>query len=176
MQFLLFSKQGELRLPFDDDEPVYDRLINFDSDEGSSRSKSPYSGHGKTRFTRVRRAKPTRESVVPFADDLMERQLARGRKAWTPEPMEHTINVYSHDVKMHVTTSTSVPKHKPQTTAPLSRFPGHKRSSSEHKRPPPIDITNCNTTPKAEMSTCMTPGQVHELTKRFSFTPTNVTG
>ena len=167
-------------MQYDDDEPLYDRLINYDPDVVQLRSKSPRPQRGggggggrddKAGFTRVRRMKAVRESVVQFADDLLERQLTMGgRNAWTPEPTEHTIDVYSPHVRMEVATSTTIPKNKPKTAAPLSKLPGHRRAASgDHKRPPHIDISGSNTTPKSDMP--MTPGQVQELTKRFSFTP-----
>ncbi len=163
----------------DDDDPVYDRLMTYSTGTVTLRSRSPRPGRAgldKTvGYNRVRqRSKALRESVVQFADDLMERQLAEGRKAWTPEPVEHTVGVFSSDVQMHLSQSTSIPQLKPQMAAPLSKIPGHRRSSSEHRRPPPGSIKTYGTSPPADMP--MTPGQVHELTKRFSFNPTKGAG
>lgn len=165
-------------MPHDDDEPVYDRLITYEpSDAVPLRSKSPRLGRvgaDKTiGYSRVRRQnRALRESVVQFADDLMERQLAEGRKAWTPEPVEHTVGVCSPSVQMHYSKSTSIPQRKPQMAAPLSKIPGHKRSASEHRRSHASDMKVFATSPQEEMP--MTPGQVHELTKRFSFAPGSV--
>ncbi len=158
----------------DDEEPIYDRLMTIEPGTVILRSRSPRPGRvglDKTAgYTRVRRVKAVRESVVQFADDLMERKLTQGRNAWTPEPIEHTVSVCSPEVQMHFTTSTSVPQHKPQIAAPLSKIPGHRRSASDHRHLPPSGIPVFSTSPKSDMP--MTPGQVHELTKRFSFTPT----
>ena len=91
---------------YDDDEPVYDRLLNFETRKGVTVRvpRASSRGHGredKGGFTRVKRTnRATRESVVNFADDLMERNMGQGMLPpdWEPEPMEHTVDIYSPQV------------------------------------------------------------------------------
>lgn len=169
--------------PIDDDEPLYDKLRSKPGvtlrNRPRSRSpapsaKSPVPGSGNKGiedhlgFTRVKRTmKATRESVVQFADDLMERNIGRSQ-AMEPEAMDHTIDVYSHEVEAQVATSMEVPQNKPHTAAPLSlRF---RRTPSGDQKPisttaaPSIEVS---TPTKSEVPG--TPGQVHELAKRFSY-------
>ena len=144
----------------DDDEPVYDRL------EGSTRkSRSPL-GHRRghednTGYLRVKRLpKATRESVVHIAEDLMDRKIGH---QWEPEPMEHAIDEVPSHMKPQISSSTKIPSARAHTAAPLS-LRLHKKThdqrwkGGEVRSDPPL-----------------TPGQVSELTKRFSFTPMSLT-
>ena len=147
----------------DDNEPLYDRL------EGSTRkSKSPL-GHRKGHednagYLRVKRTqKTTRESVVHIAEDLVDRRMGQG---WESEPMEHTIDEVSPHIKAQISSSTKIPPARPHTAAPLSqKF--QKRTSSQDQR------QKGGESAKSDVS--HTPGQVTELTKRFSFTPSSPT-
>ena len=151
----------------DDSEPVYDRL------EGSVRkSRSPL-GHRKGHednagYLRVRRMpKATRESVVHMAEDLMDRKMGH---EWEPEPMEHTIDELSSHMKPQISSSTKIPSARAHTAAPLS-LKLHKKTPNQDQR---WKGGESGTTGKSDVP--LTPGQVSELTKRFSFTPTNPTG
>lgn len=151
----------------DDSEPVYDRL------EGSVRkSRSPL-GHRKGHednagYLRVRRMpKVTRESVVHMAEDLMDRKMGH---EWEPEPMEHTIDELSSRMKPLISSSTKIPSARAHTAAPLS-LKLHKKTPSQDQR---WKGGESSFTGKSDVP--LTPGQVSELTKRFSFTPTNPTG
>jgi hypothetical protein len=151
----------------DDNEPVYDKL------EGSVRkSRSPLGyrkGHeDNAGYLRVRRLpKATRESVVHMAEDLMDRKMGH---EWEPEPMEHTIDelsVSSH-MKPLISSSTKIPTARAHTAAPLS-LKLHKKTQDQRWRG-----GESGTAGKSDVP--LTPGQVSELTKRFSFTPTNTSG
>ena len=150
----------------EDNEPVYDRL------EGSMRkSRSPL-GHRKGHednmgYLRVKRTpKATRESVVHIAEDLMDRNLGHG---WETEPMEHTIDEVSPQVKAQISSSTKIPTARPHTAAPLSsKF--QKRNLGQEKR------RGVESSTPGKSDNPLTPGQVSELTKRFSFTPSSPTG
>ena len=150
----------------DDSEPLYDRL------EGSTRkSRSPL-GHRKGHednvgYLRVKRTpKATRESVVHMAEDLMDRNMGH---AWEPEPMEHTIDEVSSHMKPQISSSTKIPSARAHTAAPLSlKF--HKKTQSQDQK---WKGGESGVTGKSDVP--LTPGQVSELTKRFSFTPTNPT-
>lgn len=160
---------GHLNLPYDDDEPVYDRLMSFDTDKVQlRRPKSPRFQKQRDEnvgYTRVRRTqRAVRESVVQFADDLMERGMGRG---WQPEAMEHTIDVVSSQVHTHVTTSTTIPRPKPQTAESLASLRNQRRAGSVEPRRPKVDVSSVY----VKEDVPLTPGQVHELAKRFSFSP-----
>ena len=105
---------------------------------------------------------------MQFADNLMEMNMGRSRSL-EPEPTEHKIDVYSPRIHTQVATSTSV-ENRPHTAASLSllKSQGNRRTST---RPPNIEITAGS--PKGDMP--MTPGQVQELAKKFSFSPRNST-
>ena len=151
----------------DDSEPVYDRL------EGSVRkSRSPL-GHRKgyednAGYLRVKRMpKATRESVVHMAEDLMDRKMGH---EWEPEPMEHTIDEIPSHMKPLISSSTKIPSARALTAAPLS-LKLHKKTPSQDQR---WKGGESGVTGKSDVP--LTPGQVSELTKRFSFTPTNPIG
>jgi len=160
--------QGTALHLYDDNEPLYDRLMNFNPPEKvplrhARPPKSPHAHHkheDNLGYTRVRRApKATRESVVQFADDLMERTL--GGPNWDPEPADHTIDTYSAHVRTQLAMSTAVPGSKPHKAAPLSL--SHKRAGSVDQNHVPMTMGS----PKSDVP--HTPGQVHEMAKRFSF-------
>ena len=153
--------------PMDDNEPVYDRL------EGSMRkSRSPL-GHRKPHednvgYHRVKRApKATRESVVHIAEDLMDRRMGYGQEL---EPMEHIIDEVSPHIKPQISSSTKIPTAKPHTATPLSLKLQKKTPGQDQRRK-----TGESTTP-GKTEAVLTPSQVSELTKRFSFTPSSPTG
>lgn len=118
-------------------------------------------------YHRVKRQpKSTRESVVHIAEDLMDRNMGHG---WEPEPMEHRIDEVSPHVKPQISSSTKIPTARPHTAAPLSlKF--QKKSVGPEKRRGAESIT------PGKSDVPLTPGQVSELTKRFSFTPLSPTG
>ena len=151
----------------DDSEPVYDRL-----EGGVRKSRSPL-GHRKGHednagYLRVRRMpKATRESVVHMAEDLMDRKMGH---EWEPEPMEHTIDELSSHMKPLISSSTKIPSARAHTAAPLS-LKLHKKTPSPDQR---WKGGESGIAGKSDVP--LTPGQVSELTKRFSFTPTNPTG
>lgn len=92
-------------MPVDDDEPVYDRLWNLESGKVPPRMPKGSHGRGREGFTRVKKTnRAIRESVVNFADDLMERNMGQGLTPpdWEPEPMEHIIDEYSPQVIHHM--------------------------------------------------------------------------
>lgn len=164
-------------MAYDDDEPLYDRLLNLSPplDKAALKDAHPTKvpqPHHKDNlgYLRVRRApKALRESVVNFADDLMERKL-RG-ESLEPEPIDHTIDVYSPRVRTQLSSSTVVPGSKPHKVAPLSLR--HKKTGSvdQIRVTMPMDIGS----PKSDVP--HTPGQVQEMAKRFSFgSPTTPTG
>ena len=168
-------------VPYDDNEPLYDRLLNLSPplDKAALKDTHPTKvpqPHHKDNlgYLRVRRApKALRESVVNFADDLMERKL-RG-ESLEPEPIEHTIDVYSPRVRTQLSTSTAVPGSKPHKVAPLSLR--HKKTGSvdQIRVTMPMEVGS----PKSDIP--HTPGQVQEMAKRFSFasptsTPTGSKG
>lgn len=151
----------------DDSEPVYDKL------EGNVRkSRSPL-GHRKgyednAGYLRVKRMpKVTRESVVHMAEDLMDRKVG---PEWEPEPVEHTIDEIPSHMKPLISSSTKIPSARAHTAAPLS-LKLHKKSPSQDQR---WKSGESGVTGKSDVP--LTPGQVSELTKRFSFTPTNPIG
>ena len=154
-------------MPYDDNEPLYDRLMNLSPplDKAALKDTHPTKvpqPHHNLGYLRVRRApKALRESVVNFADDLMERKL-RG-ESLEPEPIEHTIDVYSPRVRAQLSTSTAVPGSKPHKVAPLSLR--HKKTGSvdQIRVTMPMEVGS----PKSDVP--HTPGQVQEMAKRFSF-------
>ena len=156
-------------VPYDDNEPLYDRLLNLSPplDKAALKDTHPTKvpqPHHKDNlgYLRVRRApKALRESVVNFADDLMERKL-RG-ESLEPEPVDHTIDVYSPRVRTQLSSSTAVPGSKPHKVAPLSLR--HKKTGSvdQIRVTMPMEVGS----PKSDIA--HTPGQVQEMAKRFSF-------
>lgn len=150
----------------EDNEPVYDRL------ESSVRKARSPLGHRKGHednvgYHRVKRQpKATRESVVHIAEDLLDRNMGHG---WEPEPMEHRIDEVSPHVKPLISSSTKIPTAKPHTAAPLSLKFQKKSVGLEKSR-------GAESTTPGKSDAPLTPGQVSELTKRFSFTPSSPTG
>ena len=156
--------------PVDDCEPIYDRLINrdvvFHRPKSPIRSRSPTLGSRKHEdnvgYNRIRRAvKPTRASVVPAPTESHGRSQSQ-----EPESMEYRVEEYSPGVRARVTSSTRIVDHKPQIAAPLSEKYSQRRMTTGSARKPVIEVRSPS------------PGQVNELTKRFSFqsTPPGKTG
>ena len=85
-------------------------------------------------YSRVRcnPSRVTRESVVEFADNLMEKGIEHSISA-SPEPVDHTIEAYSSMVQMQIATSSNVAdSSKPYMAQPLSaRKSRHSRAESE---------------------------------------------
>ena len=147
----------------DDDEPLYDRLRNFDPTKVTVRNQKPPRSPRPNRdanpgFSRVRRTqRALRESVVQFADDLMEKTMSFSQGTISPEPVDHTVESYSPTVDMQIARSVAIPDNKAHTALPLSSLKDQRGR----------DVS------PASGEVPLTPGQVHELTKRFSFPANN---
>jgi hypothetical protein len=166
------SPQDEM--PFDDDEPIYDRLrINEGGGVSPTnlprpqtlRARSPKPGRGDSSgFTRVRRPQGGGREHVPaqqIADNIRatERALSAGP---SPEPLEHRLDYYTSHVPTHVSSSTFLPDSQPHTIAPLSSL---KRRTSDK-----VLIEILPKSPTSSTAGCPpTPGSVQELAKKFSF-------
>ena len=162
------GEYDDLRLsvqPIDDCEPIYDRLMNkdvvFRRPKSPIRSRSPTLGSRKHEdnvgYTRIKRAvKPTRASVVPATTESLGRSQSE-----EPESMEYRVEEYSPGVRARITSSTRIGDHKPQMAAPLSEKYSQRRMTTGNTRRPAIEVS------------CPSPGQVNELTKRFSFQSTS---
>ena len=120
-----------------DEEPLYDTL------RPSNSKQLPLP---KAYYNRVHNiSRVTRESVVQFADDLMEKGIEHSVSA-SPEPVDHTIETYSSMVQMQVATSSNVPdSSKPLMAQPLvARKSRHDRAESE---PSSFNSTTAPVTP-----------------------------
>ena len=104
-------------------------------------------------------SRATRESVVQFADDLMEKGMEQSCSA-SPEPVDHTIEAYSSMVQMQFATSSNVPDtSKPYMAQSLSaRKSRHDRAESEPR--------NFSTGTKADIPS--TPAHVSTLRGLFT--------
>lgn len=106
-----------------DEEPLYDTLR-------PSNQKPPLTNdyYGRVRSSQ----RVTRESVVQFADNLMEKGIEQSLSA-SPEPVDHTIEAYSSMVQMQFATSSNVPDtSKPYMAQSLSaKKSRHDRAESE---------------------------------------------
>lgn len=142
--------------PIDDSEPIYDRLIMTQPSKSNSpplRARSPSAGtrskpDDRMGYTRVnRKTKPSRESVVPFAN-----QFKNNSNLPEPQLMEYSVEEYSPGVRARISSSTKISEHKSHTASLLTEKYSNRRAATQPTRRPNVS----------------SPG-VNELSKRFSF-------
>lgn len=145
----------------DDNEPIYDRLImtlpsKSQSQSPPLRTRSPSMGGVRAKgddnvgYTRVnRKMKPSRESVMPFAN-----QFKSDSHFSEPQIMDYSVEEYSPGVRARISSSTKLSEHKSHTASLLSdKYPNRRAAAAtQSTRKPSVN----------------SPG-VNELSKRFSF-------
>ncbi len=168
----LQMQTGEIKNPrpndllIDDDEPIYDRLV----DKGGSSKAPPRSPtaqqrgrHDSVNFRRVKGShRATRESVLNLADDMMERKFTQSLDNYVPQPMEHTVSEVDITSPIQLTTSVQLPDTRAYTAEPLAphlRRGGGGGGGGGGGRRPTIEVSE-PLTPR---------GNVTRITKKFSF-------